>query len=429
MSNKRKIIIALIVVVVLAVLVVVNLRQSGGKTFTVQAEEVDRGRITQIVGGSGKIQPKLAVKISANVSAKIIKLHVEEGDVVSSNRILVELDRTRYEAAEVQAQANSSSARASARRQKANLDKSKTELERFQKLFSQGLASQGEIDTYTAAYEVDKANYEASLDQVTQSEALLDQARDDLSKTTLHAPINGVVTQLNKEEGEIALGSQFQEDVIMVVSDLTRMEAVTEIDENDVVNVALGDSAIIHVDAFPDTTFRGLVSEIAHTARTKGLGTQEEITNFDVKIAIIDKISNVRPGMSATVDIVTDVKPNAIKLPIQAVTVRQMNEINGWLKKEGANGSDSLSSGKSMVESGQEDLKEIVFVIEDDVAKVRMVETGISSDTHIEIVSGVDAGEKVVTGSYRVLSKELRHGAKVKVQESRRFQSENTNSG
>ncbi len=424
MSNKKKAIIAIAAIAVLAVFVIVNLKKSSGKTFNVQVEKAERGRLVQIVSGSGRIQPKLGVKISANVSAKIITLHVMEGDAVKKNQILVELDRTRYEAAVVQAQANMSSTQAAARRQKANLAKSKTEHERSEKLFKQGLASQGELDSYAAAYEIDKANLDAALDQVTQSSAVLDQARDDLSKTTLNSPIDGVVTQLNKEEGEIALGSQFQEDVIMVVSDLSQMEAVTEIDENDVVNICLGDSARIQVDAFPDTSFIGKVSEIAHTANTRGMGTQEEVTNFEVKILVIDDIIKVRPGMSATVDIITNVKDNALKLPIQSVTVRQKKEIEGWLAEKDSKGTNDDDSAGSYADNGEDDLEEIVFVIENEMAKARVVKTGISSDTHIEIFSGVEEGETVVTGSYRVLSKDLRHDAKVKIdKKSRRFQS------
>ena len=425
MSNKKKAIIAISAVAVIAIFIIVNLSKSSGKTFTLQVEEAERGKLVQLVSGSGRIQPKLGVKISANVSAKIIALHFMEGDVVEKDQILVELDRTRYEAAMVQATANLSSAKATTRRQSANLDKSRTEHERSKKLFQQGLASQGELDTYAAAYEIDKANYEASLDQITQSEALLDQAKDDLSKTTLHAPIDGVITQLNKEEGEIALGSQFQEDVIMVVSDLSQMEAVTEIDENDVVNISLGDSARIQVDAFPDTSFIGRVIEIAHTANTRGMGTQEQVTNFKVKILVIDDIVKVRTGMSATVDIITDIKTDVLKLPIQSVTVRQKKEIEGWLAQKDQKGTnDDGSTGNDAADIGEEDLKEIVFVIENEIAKARFVETGISSDTHIEILSGVEEGETVVIGSYRVLSKDLRQDAKVKVdKKSRRFQS------
>ena len=427
MSNVKKIIIAAGVLLFLAVLIVVNLKKSSGKTFKVTVEEVKRGKLVHIVSGTGKIQPKLAVNISANVSARIIKLHVDEGDTVHKGDVLVELDRTRYEAAVVQARASLSSARAAARRQKANLDKAKADYERTKQLFDKGLTSQGELDNARAQYEVAKANYEAALDQVTQAQAYLDQAKDDLAKTIIRSPIDGVVTQLNKEEGEIALGSQFQEDVIMVVSDLSNIEAVCEIDETDVVNVAIGDSARIRLDAIPDTVFTGRVSEIAHTARTRGMGTQEEITNFEVRVGVQDRIPNVRPGMSATVDIITDVKKDALKVPIQAVTVREKKEVLRALSGKSGEGakkanSQDTTANETETATGEDELQEVVFVVKGDRVELRPVKTGIVGETDIEILSGLKEGEKVVTGSYRVLSKELYHGARVKIERTKRFQ-------
>jgi HlyD family secretion protein len=425
MSNKKKAIIAGIVVLVLIVVIIANLQKGSGKTFKVQVSEAKRGRIVHMVSGTGRIQPKLAVNISANVSARIIRLHVDEGDTVRKGQVLVELDRTRYEAAVVQAKASLSSARANARMQKANLDKAKVDYERVQKLFDQGLASQGELDNVRAQYEVAKANYEAALDQVTRAEAILEQAKDDLEKTIIRSPIDGVVTRLNKEEGEIALGSQFQEDVIMVVSDLSNLEAVCEIDETDVVNVSVGDSSIIRIDAFPDTSFVGRVSEIAHTARTRGLGTQEEVTNFEVRISVLDEIKDVRPGMSATVDIITDVKDDALKVPIQAVTVREEKVIRKALakrkkSKRAEETGDSAGAVQEEPAAGNgNELREVVFVVKDDKVELRPVKTGIIGETEIEILSGVEEGEKVVTGSYRVLSKDLYDGARVKVEKKR----------
>lgn len=430
MSNRTKIIIGIVVVLVVAALVIVNLKQSAGKTFKVQTEKVARGKLVHLVSGTGKIQPEVAVRISAHVRGKIIKLHAIEGEKVKKGKLLVELDRTRYEAAVVQAKASLSSARATARQQKANLDQSLSEYKRTQKLFEQGLSSQEVLENSKTKYEVARARYEASQDQVTQSQAYLDQANDDLEKTRIHSPIDGVVTQLNKEEGEMALGSEFQEDVIMVVSDLSDMEAVVEVDENDVVNVSIGDSARIRVDAFPDTVFIGKVSEIAHSAKTKGLGTQEEVINFEVKVAVLEDIKNIRPGMSANVDIVTDVRGNVLKIPIQAVTVRTNKEIEDSLhpkRKHGKAMSDSSNNESSSVakKNKKDELQEVVFVVEDGTAKIRRIKTGIIGETDIEVLRGLDEGETIVTGSYRVLSKELKHNAHVKIEKSRKFQSRN----
>jgi HlyD family secretion protein len=428
MSTKTKIIIGVVAVVFIAALIIVNLKQSSGKTLSVQTEEVKKGRLVHMVSGTGKIQPEIQVRISANVSARIIALHAIEGERVPKGKVLVELDRTRYEASVVQAQASLSSSQATARQQQASMDQAKSEFDRSQKLFKQGLASQGDQENAKTQYEVAKARYEAAQDQVTQSEAYLEQAKDDLAKTTIASPIDGVITLLNKEEGEIALGSQFQEDVIMIVSDLSNMEAVVEIDENDVVNISLGDSAKISVDAFPDTVFIGIVSEIAHSAKAKGLGTQEEVINFDVKVAVIDKIGNIRPGMSSNVDIVTDIREQAIKVPIQCVTVRTNGEIADYLnprkgRRSRRSDSESDSTKTNLNEKDEEELQEVIFIVEENVAKVRKVKTGITGETEIEILDGVKEGETVITGSYRILSKEIKHDSQIKVEKSKRFQS------
>ncbi len=404
MSKRKKIIIAVVAVLFLAALVIVNIRQSSGKTFSVQAEKVKRGKLVRLVSGTGKIQPELAVRISANVSARIIKLHAIEGDHVPKGQVLVGLDRTRYEASVVQAKASLSSNQAVSRQQQASMEQATSQYNRMNKLYDQGLASQGDLENSQTQFEVAKARYEASKDQVIQSEAYLEQAKDDLSKTTISSPIDGVITKLNKEEGEIALGSQFQEDVIMIVSDLSGMEAVVEMDENDVVNISIGDSAKIRVDAFPDTVFMGKVSEIAHSAKTKGLGTQEEVINFEVKVAILDDIKNVRPGMSANVDIVADTREQVLKIPIQAVAVRTKSEItralespDGRRPRRGSNSSDADSVEADSEENDEEDLQEIVFVVENKVAKIRPIKTGIIGETDIESMEGLKEGETVVT--------------------------------
>ncbi|RKY83846.1 efflux RND transporter periplasmic adaptor subunit, partial [candidate division KSB1 bacterium] len=308
MSKKGKIIIVLGIILILIILVVVNIKRSTGGTIKVQVGKVKRGDITQVVSGSGRVQPEVQVKISANVSGKIVKLHVKEGEQVKKGQILVELDRTRYEAAVDQAKSNLKSA-------KASLKKARSEYRRFQELYEKNLCSLADLESAEASLLLAESNVE-------QAEASLKQAADDLSKTTLISPIDGTVTKLNKEEGEIALGSMFQEDVIMIVADLSKMEVVTEIDENDVVLVSLGDKAKIEVDAIPDTIFEGRVSEIAHTATTRGMGTAEEVTNFEVKVAIEGGAQQLRPGMSATVDIETETHRNVLHIPIQCVTMR-----------------------------------------------------------------------------------------------------------
>ncbi|RPH97030.1 MAG: efflux RND transporter periplasmic adaptor subunit, partial [Calditrichaeota bacterium] len=269
MSKGKKLIIGIVVLAIIAVMVIVNLRKSHGKTIDVTVTEVKKGDITKNVSGSGYIQPEIDVQISARISSEIISLHVKEGDRVTKGQLLVELDRQRYEALVSRSESGVMSAEASLKRAKADY-------QRIKGLFDQNLVSQAELD----AAEAEKLLAESNL---KQAQAGLRESLDNLAKTRISAPMNGVVTRLNKEEGEIAVGSEFQADPIMTVSDLSRMEVLAEIDENDVVLIKLNDLTKIEVDAIPDTVLEGRVSEIAHEATTRGRGTQEQVTNFEVK--------------------------------------------------------------------------------------------------------------------------------------------------
>ncbi len=421
-SSKKKLFIILGVVAVLAVIVIANLKKSGGSAVTVQTDKVTRGDITSSVSGSARIQPEIQVKISAKVSGQITDLGVEEGDYVKKGQFLVRLDQEFYRAAVEQSESN-------LRFAQAGFEKSENEYKRSQKLFQDNLISQAELDIAKSTYEQAKA-------QVEQYDASLRQAKDNLDKTTIYAPMDGTVSQLNKKIGEMAMGSQFTLDVIMVVADLTRMLAETEIDENDVVNVSIGDTANVVIDAFPDTTFRSVVKEIANTGSTKGMGTQEEVTNFLVKAFMLDLPGGLRPGMSATVDVQTDTRKNVLKIPIQCLTMREpiapedtvktgKGKISGKSKgKEKDAVKDEKApegpAGKKAVkdEPVPKEPIQVIFVVKDGMAHQRAVVTGISSDTEWEVVSGLEEGVEVVSGSYRILSKQLKDGDKVKIDNS-----------
>jgi len=414
--SKKKVIIGIVVVVIIGAFIFINLKRSKGGEIPVQVEKVKRGDITQVVSASGKVQPEIEVKISANISAEIIGLYVKEGDGVRRGQLLVELDSTKYRAAVERSRSNKKSA-------EANLLKAKSGYKRTSDLYRQKLTSQADLET-------SEANLKLAEAQLEQAEADLKQARDDLAKTKLYSPRNGTVTLINKEVGEIALGSMFQAEVILVVSDLARMEVISEVDENDVVLVSSGDSTDIEVDALPDTTFLGIVSEIALTATTRGRGTQEEVTNFEVKIAIVDKEKKLRPGMSATVDIRTETHRDVLHVPIQAVTVRSQKEIMTTEENKTAEKSKKDNEKKSteqQVNSGnssEDELVEIVFVVADGVAKMVPVKMGIGNDTDIEITSGLKEDQDVVIGSYRAISKTLKNGSSVKITEKPTVKSE-----
>ena len=391
--NKKKIFIIGGIVLVLVLIIVGNLlkKDSG---IEVIVEKVTRGTVQQKVTGSGQIKPATEVKISAQVAGKIVRLHVKEGDRVKRGQLLVELDPERYIASVQQAESRLLAA-------KANEKKAHSELLRTKQLFERKLVSKAELEAAEAAYE-------AAMSNRMQAEGALKEAQDALDKTRLYATIDGVVTRVNKEEGEMTLGAQFQEDVILVVSDLSVMEAVVEIDENDVVNIELGDSAIVEVDAFPDTTYRGVVTEIAHSAITRGQGTTEQVTNFEVTITVDDPDPRFRPGMSTTVDILTKRMDNVLKVPIQAVTVRSKKEIEGKEKKN----SKATSEDEKQ---NEKDLQEVVFVYKDGKALIKPVKLGISDDTHYAVLEGLEEGDMVITGPFRVLTKTLKNGQTVRI--------------
>jgi len=240
---------------------------------------------------------------------------------------------------------------------------------------------------------------------------------DNLAKNRLTAPMNGVVTKINKEEGEIAVGSDFQADPIMTVADLSKMEVLSEVDENDVVLVSLNDVAKIEVDAISDTVLEGRVSEIAHEATTRGRGTQEQVTNFEIKIAVVSKEKKLHPGMSCTVDISTETRPNVLSVPIQCVTMRGADK-DSTKGKNDKNAAESAAEVEKPVDKkdGKEE-RQVVFIVDNSIAKMVDVKTGISDDANIEIISGLEEGQKVVSGSFKAISRDLKEGNQVKTKE------------
>ncbi|MEJ2190245.1 MAG: efflux RND transporter periplasmic adaptor subunit, partial [Acidobacteriota bacterium] len=365
---------------VVAVIVIGGLtlasRKRGVEGVEVQIENVGRRRVVQTVTATGKIQPMIQVNISADVSAKITRLDVEEGQWVEQGSLLVELDRERYLAAVQSSEANLSAAQANANLARENMVKAEKDYVRTKELFERKLESQATLDTVYAAAEVEKARYQSALDQVGQAQASLRQSRDDLAKTNIYAPMAGTVSKLNKEVGEIALGSQFQEDVIMEISNLEGMEALVDVDENDIVSVSIGDEAEIEVDALPDVKLKGRVTEIANSAKSSGQGTTDEKTEFEVKVAVLDPVPELRPGMTASAEIVTEVCDDCLSVPIQSVAVRTMDQL----------GAENEDQEDARFTPDSEGFVQIVWVVADGRAQARQVKTGIQSETYIEVL-------------------------------------------
>jgi HlyD family secretion protein len=406
-KSKKKIIIFSVggaVLIVVALLVILGSKRE--TVYQVQTEKVQKRTITQTVTATGKIYPEVQVVITPEVSGEIITLPVREGVRVHRGDLLMKIKPDIYLAMRDRASAGLSSARAS-------LQKSEAEYKRAKDLFAKGLLSQSDLEQATMGYEVAKAQYD-------QADAALKQSNEDLAKTSIYSPMEGTVSALKVELGERVLGtSQFQGTTVMTVADLSKMESRIDVGENDVVLISKGDTARIDVDAFPERKLTGLVYEIGNTAKTKGLGTQEEVTNFEVRIRIVDKEVLLRPGMSMTATIETETKKDVITVPIQSVTVRNQNKE----KKSGQPG-DDLAAGDTKIKQKVEKPKEVVFLIDNNVAKMVEVKRGISDDSYTEIVSGLSEGKEVVSGSYKTINRELEEGSKVKVENAKKAKAE-----
>ena len=395
--------------------------------ISVQAEEVSRRDIIHKVNANGKIQPEEEVQISSTITAWITSITVAEGDTVQPGQLLISMDEKQYRAAYNQTLSGVKSA-------EANLKKVKAQKERSESLFEQNLISKQELEQIEASFESASSN-------VDQARSLLLSREDELSKTKLLAPAFGIVTSLTKEVGEMAVGGMFNPGVVMTIADLTRMEVLVDVNENDVVTVTVGDTAEIEVDAFPDTIFYGMVSEIAHTAQSMNLGSQEQVTNFKVKVKMIDPPGNIRPGMSSTVNIITEVRNNAISIPIQSLTARSenykkqakrkaMKKKGGRKKGKGGRRKmgDDAAAGSGDGGWKKDKMIEVVFILKDEFygekapkgkkyAVVMPVDVDVDSDTHYAVRSGVAEGDSIVTGSYKAISRELQHGTLVSVDE------------
>jgi HlyD family secretion protein len=369
------------------------------KPTEVQLAIAKKAKIVQKVNATGKIQPKTQVKISADVSAKITRLDVKEGDAVKKGQFLVELDRERSVATVESQEATVRSAQSNAKLIHENVLQTERVLKRSRELFAKKLESQSSLDTAEANYQVELARYQSALDQVEQSKGLLKQAKDGLSKTMIYAPMSGTISVLNKEVGEIVIGSQFQPDIIMVVAELGNMEALVNVDESDITGFKLGQPAEIEVDALLHEEITGVITEIASSARVPKTGeVPTQKTEFEVKIGVTSAVDKLRPGMTASADIVTDTRESALSVPLQSVTVRTLEQL-----QEGEKTTEAYTAGK-------DGFVQIVWVAKDGKVTAKQVKTGIQSGEFIEILDGLKEGDEVVSGSYRAISRDLNNG-------------------
>ena len=452
--KKNKILVLLVAVVVVLLVVVTVAKKKGligGETATkVAVEEVIKRSIVETVSASGKIQSESEVIISPDVSGEIMELPVKEGDKVIEGQLLVKIDPDiqqsnveRLEAALNTSKANLANAQSRLAQSDARLINSTANFNRTKKLFEDKVVAQSEFDATTSEFEVAKSDVEAARQsveasrfQVKSAQAGLKEAQKSLTSTEIYSPVNGTISKLNFEKGERVVGTtQMQGSEIMTIADLDEMEVTVEVNENDIIRVGFSDTCDIEVDAYLGKTFKGIVTNIANSAMSSGMGT-DQITNFEVKVRVLRNSyatlvnekqpdqSPFRPGMSATVDIRTKQVVDVLSVPIQAVTTRSKKEL-----QEGSDGEKPKRKGKGKETDSDEDDEsetvdkpekledaiELIFVVSDGKAVAKVVKTGIQDNEFIQLLSGAELDDKVVTAPYRSISKKLKPGDEVEV--------------
>ncbi len=435
-NSKWYWIIALVLLILIVVVVVV--KQNRKHAVEVTAEKAIKRSLTETVVANGKIQPALDVKISPYISGEVVELFVREGNYVYKGDILAKIDPTLYisnfeqvEASLNTARANMANTRARLVQAEAQFEKASVDFDRNKQLWEQQVISDADWDAIRATYEVNAAEVEAAREslkatqyQVQNAEAALKESRENLNRTNIYAPNDGTVSKLNVEVGERVTGaSQFSAGTeIMRIANLNAMEVLVEVSENDIPRVKLNDTCLIEVDAYLNRKFKGYVTEIATSANTDGVST-DQVTNFDVKVMMLkesyedlinvnNKISSpFRPGMSATVDIQTKTVSDALTVPIQAVTTREDTASGSYLARKKVQQEEADKKD----DDDEEIIKEYVFVVEGGRAKLTAVETGIQDNTYIQILSGLEIDAEVVTGPYQAVSKTLRNRDEIEI--------------
>lgn len=427
--KKLWILIGVVAVILVGVGVAVASRKRE-KPIMVTTDKAFRTSITEVVTATGKIQPEVEVKIAPEVSGEIIELPVKEGQVVQRGQLLMRIKPDSYRAQVESQQAALNGARAASVRNRAELAKAQSDYQRAQELFKSGLISESDRNNAKTAYDGARAALDSAVSGIQQAEGALRQINEALSKTVVYSPVTGTISSLTSRAGERVVGtSQFAGTEVMRIADLDNMEARVNVNENDVVGVKIGDPARISVDAYPDREIRGVVREIASTALTRNMGTQEEVTNFEVKISIPDRTLRLRPGMSATADIETATAKNVVAVPIQSVTVRSTEsdlspeELERQrVRREAQDRDDNRADVVNEKTEKQKErvlrskMQRVVFVKTGETVAMRKVETGIADSTFIEIRSGINPGDEVVSGSYTAISRKLKEGAKVEIE-------------
>ncbi len=434
-KSRRKLFIVLgvlAVVVIAAVAFGASRKKEVGIPVTTEKAVVKT--ITHLVTATGKVQPEVEVKISPEVAGELIEIPVIEGQTVKKGDLLVRIKPDFYQAQLEQQEASLASAKATSVLSQARLTKAEQDFKQAQELYGKQLVSESDFTSAKTNIDVAKADFDSSLAQIRRTEGSLSQARDSLAKTTIYSPMAGSISSLTSEVGERVVGTgSFAGTEIMRIADLASMEVRVKVNENDIINVKVGDNTVVTVDAFPGRKFTGVVGEISSSAITSGAqsaaaSASDEVTNFLVKIRVKDRDVKLRPGMSATVDIETETVENVVSVPIQSVTVRAAGgktaeELQAAKAKEAKerSGNDlELVNEKQDARRNRDNLQRVVFIKDGGTVKQRLVETGLADNTSIEVKNGVKAGEEVVSGSYAAISRRLKDGSKVMIEKAKK---------
>ena len=408
---KRKTVLIILAVILLIIILIIG-KKAGwfgeeNSAINVETQKVIPTTIIQKVSATGKIQPELEIKISSEVSGEIIELPVKEGQMVKKGDLLVRINPDIYQSVVKRSAASLETVRASLQQSSATLKEAEESYKRNKVLFDKGVISKSDWDKAVSAYEVAKASRESARFNVQSAMASVSEAQDNLKKTIIYSPTDGTISKLSVELGERVVGTmQMTGTEIMRVANLHNMEVEVDVNENDIVKISVGDPVNVEVDAYLKRVFKGTVTNIANTANTTT--SADQVTNFKVKIHIEEAsykdlseskpvgYSPFRPGMTATVDIITQTKKDAVAVPISAIIVKKKSEIDPKTPKEEA-----------------DKKQEAVFVLKDGKAELRAVTTGIQDNVNIEILSGIAKDEEIITGPYNVISKTLKNNEKV----------------
>src|SRR6266566_3343491 len=409
MSKRNKLLAGGAGAILVVALVVVSVSAKRDRGTEVREEKVATRDLVAAVTASGKIQPKKKVDLSADITGRITRIAVREGDLVTKGQFLLQIDPTVYEANLQRAQAAYSSAEAEVVQARANRDQAQRALKRTQQLHDENanLVSAEQLEQAQTAFDIAEANLTAAQHQVDQARAAVQEARDNLRKTHLVAPMAGRVTRLPVEEGEVAVPSTFSKDIglLMTISDLSVIQAKVQVDETDVVRLHLGDSVEVSIDAFPDTAFVGRVTKVSNSsvldATQTATGSNERAVDYQVEVTLNKPPTDIRPDLSATARIVTDTRKQALSIPIIALTVRENKPVSTENRPV-----DTATARKKKETEG-------VFVVKGGIANFRPVKVGVAGDEYFEVTTGLKAGDSIVAGPYQAI-RDLKEGARVR---------------